>query len=442
MNEKTSRRPSHAQTRYQRPGRLWRRRKRTGGAQTRIVDRKLFTTGALLVIGITIHNLPEGIAVGAGYMHSPKFGLFIALAILLHNIPEGIATALPLCKSGVCKWDSFKAAFLSGLAEPVGALAAALFLKTFEPLIPAALAFAGGVMMFITLDELVPVARSTGTSTTPRWGSSLARCSSSCYQEYSEYNSAPTGTQMAIIDDLLASIDQQNLDAPIRSVLVGIHWTVVCSRGCGMAASLTDDQPHGRHNAVRDVGRLHTKSARELAEFARSENPLEASLGVAAINSLLEMDASRAVELNAVDVLIEHGRGKNVALVGHFPFIPRLRSAVGQLWVIEQRPVDDDFPAEAAAGLIPQADVVAITSSALINHTLDGLLALCRPGALVMALGPSTPLSPVLFDHGIDILSGARVVDEAAVLRTAGQGATFQQVEGARLLNFKKDTGE
>jgi ZIP family zinc transporter len=130
--------------------------------RTHIVDQKLFKTGLLLAIGITIHNLPEGIAVGAGYMHTPQFGFFIAMAILLHNIPEGIATALPLCKSGVCKWDSFRAAFLSGLVEPIGALAAAFFLKSFQDLVPGALAFAGGVMMFITLDELIPTAREHG----------------------------------------------------------------------------------------------------------------------------------------------------------------------------------------------------------------------------------------------------------------------------------------
>lgn len=127
-----------------------------------ITNQKLYKTGFLLAIGITIHNLPEGIAIGTGYMHMPKFGVFIALAILLHNIPEGIATALPLCASGVCKWDSFKVAFLSGLVEPFGAVLAVLFLNLFTGLIPFSLAFAGGVMMFITLDELVPTAREHG----------------------------------------------------------------------------------------------------------------------------------------------------------------------------------------------------------------------------------------------------------------------------------------
>jgi len=240
---------------------------------------------------------------------------------------------------------------------------------------------------------------------------------------------------MSILDDLLAALPD---DAAVRSVLVGAHWTVVCSHGCGLASTASGEGPHG-HAQVRDVGRLHLKSARELAEYALSDNPLEAGIGLAAINSLLDVDERNAVEINAADVLAERGRGKTVALVGHFPFITRLRGQVGRLWVIEQRPAEGEYPAAAAADLIPQADVVALTGSALINHTLDGLLALCRRESLVMVLGPSTPLSPVLFEHGVAIVSGARVVDEVAVMRTVGQGATFRQVEGVRLLTLQRE---
>ena len=125
-------------------------------------NNKLMKTGILAAVGITIHNIPEGIAVGAGYMHLPKFGLFIAIAIALHNIPEGIVTALPLCKAGVSKLKAFKIALFSGLVEPIGALAAAYFLIPFRNLVPYALAFAAGVMVFITLDEIVPTAREHG----------------------------------------------------------------------------------------------------------------------------------------------------------------------------------------------------------------------------------------------------------------------------------------
>ncbi len=240
---------------------------------------------------------------------------------------------------------------------------------------------------------------------------------------------------MRILNDVLSNLTD---DIPVRSVLVGVHWTVVCSRHCGMSATLMSSHPHG-FMQIRDVGWLHEKSTRELAGLARSDELMEASIGVAAINSLLDVDESLAVEINASEVLISRGRGKNVALIGHFPFIGKLRQTVKKLWVIEQHPADDEYPAESAKDLLPQADVVAITGSTLVNHTLDGLLALCGPRSTVMLLGPSTLLSPVLFDYGVNILSGTRVVDEAAVLRTVGQGASFRQVEGVKLLTLMKE---
>jgi len=239
---------------------------------------------------------------------------------------------------------------------------------------------------------------------------------------------------MNILDDLLLTLGP---DAAVRSVLVGAHWTAVCSRHCGLASTMTGEKPHG-HERVREVGRLQLKTAVELAELARSENLLEASIGVAAINSLIEVEGGRLRESNAKDVLIEQGRCRVVALVGHFPFIPELRPLTKDLWVIERRPIEGEFPADAAASLIPQADVVAITGTALINHSLDGLLALCRPDSFVMILGPSTPLSPVLFGYGVAMLSGACVIDEEAAIRTISQGATFQQVEGVRLVVMGK----
>lgn len=242
--------------------------------------------------------------------------------------------------------------------------------------------------------------------------------------------------QPGIIEDLLAALPERPV--PVRSVLVGVHWTAVCSTGCGLATTMAADKPHDHTAVVRDVGRLHTKSAQELAALALSENTLEAGIGVAAINSLLEVNEQDAVEMNAAEVLMKWGAGKNVALVGHFPFIPRLRRVASNLWVIEQHPVGEDYPASSAADLIPRADVVALTGSALINHTLDDLISLSNPGALVVILGPSTPLSPVLFDHGATIIAGSRVTDEDTVLSCAGQGATFQQVKGVRLLAFTR----
>lgn len=123
---------------------------------------KHYKTGVLIAIGIALHNIPEGLAEGVGYSFMPRLGLLIAAAIALHNIPEGIATAIPLRLGGASKFDAIKISFLSGAVEPVGAVLAALFLSGFQSLVPFMLAFAGGVMIFITMDELVPMAQRQG----------------------------------------------------------------------------------------------------------------------------------------------------------------------------------------------------------------------------------------------------------------------------------------
>jgi hypothetical protein len=190
---------------------------------------------------------------------------------------------------------------------------------------------------------------------------------------------------------------------------------------------------------VRDVGFLHLKSAQELAGWVLSDNLLEASIGIAALNSLIDVDESQVQQINAAEVIARESKDKNLAVIGHFPFVERMKSIARNCWVIEKRPFGDDFPEEAAQEFIPQAQVIAITGTALINHTMEGLLSLCPPKALVMVLGPSTPMSPVLFDHGVSFLSGSRIIDEEAAIGTILQGATFPQVKGVRLVTMAKE---
>lgn len=124
----------------------------------------------------------------------------------------------------------------------------------------------------------------------------------------------------SILDDLIASLPDDR--TPVRSVTVGAHWTAVCSRHCGLATTIIGEKPHDHATIVRDAGRLHLMTAQELARYARSDNLLEAGIGIAAINSLLDMDERDAVEINASELLMKRGEGKNVALAGHFPLFP------------------------------------------------------------------------------------------------------------------------
>jgi uncharacterized protein (DUF4213/DUF364 family) len=180
------------------------------------------------------------------------------------------------------------------------------------------------------------------------------------------------------------------------------------------------------------------KSAQDLTRLAYSASILEAAVGMAAINSLIEVDTGACLELNAAELIMEKGKGKRVAIVGHFPFIPRVREAAARLWVIEKNPRGDDLEEDAADRVIPQADVVAITGTALTNHTLDSLLGLCDPRAFVVLLGDTAPLSPVLFDYGVDAVSGTRVLDPGLVLRCVSEGANFRQIRGTQRLTLMR----
>jgi uncharacterized protein (DUF4213/DUF364 family) len=240
---------------------------------------------------------------------------------------------------------------------------------------------------------------------------------------------------MKILEDLIASLRE---DAPAREVLIGPFWTAVWSRACGLASTVMPEEHEHGATFVAGPGDLAGRSALELCRLAFSDSLLEAGIGMAAINSLLDVDEGRCGELNAGQFLIERGRGKRVALVGHFPFVPSLREAAGELSVLELHPLAGDFPAQDAEMVLPEADIVAITGSAFINHTVEALLRLCRPGSLVVVLGPTTPLSPVLFDHGVDVISGTRVVEPLLVLRCVSEGAVFRQLRGVRLLTMQR----
>jgi uncharacterized protein (DUF4213/DUF364 family) len=107
--------------------------------------------------------------------------------------------------------------------------------------------------------------------------------------------------------------------------------------------------------------------------------------------------------------------------------------------VVERKPLEGDLHEQSADVVIPQADVVAITGSAFVNGTIEHLLALARRDALVVVLGPTTPMTPVLFDHGVHVVSGTRVVDTPAALRCLSEAAIFRQMRGVKLLTMTRE---
>ncbi|TAF66664.1 MAG: zinc transporter ZupT [Cytophagales bacterium] len=124
----------------------------------------LYKTGIFTALAIAIHNFPEGLATFASALNDPTLGIPITVAIAIHNIPEGIAVSIPIYYATQSKSKAFGYSFLSGLSEPIGALVGYLLLYSFFNELTFGLLFASvaGIMVFISLDELLPSAERYG----------------------------------------------------------------------------------------------------------------------------------------------------------------------------------------------------------------------------------------------------------------------------------------
>lgn len=245
---------------------------------------------------------------------------------------------------------------------------------------------------------------------------------------------------MKILHALLQSLEDRSCS--VSGVYVGAFQTAVTTRSTGLASTCRgthscNDETHG---GVKGAGQLLHQDALALARLSLSKDTVEASIGLATINSLLTIAESDLHALGAFELLVQKGRARNVAVVGHFPFAGRLKEVVRNLWIVERNPQPGDLDESEARRVLPDCEVVCLTGTTLTNHTFEEfLVALCQ-GAYVALVGPTAPLSPVLFDLGVDAVCGAQVTDADPVIRHVMQGATFHQIRqaGVRLSTLIK----
>jgi zinc transporter, ZIP family len=126
---------------------------------------RLLRMGLFSAIAISVHNFPEGIATFLSAIHDPQIGVAIGIAVALHNIPEGVAVSIPVYYATGSRRKAFLYSFLSGISEPIGALLGYLLLASFAsaPVLGISFAAVAGVMVYISLDELLPTAREYGS---------------------------------------------------------------------------------------------------------------------------------------------------------------------------------------------------------------------------------------------------------------------------------------
>jgi ZIP family zinc transporter len=135
------------------------------GQRQAAANSKLLRMGMFTALAIGIHNFPEGMATFAAALSDPHLGVGIAVAIAIHNIPEGISVSVPVYYATGSRKKAFWYSFLSGVSEPIGALLGYFLLRAFfsDALFGVVFAGVGGIMVFISLDELLPTARAYGT---------------------------------------------------------------------------------------------------------------------------------------------------------------------------------------------------------------------------------------------------------------------------------------
>jgi len=233
---------------------------------------------------------------------------------------------------------------------------------------------------------------------------------------------------------------------------MGLHWTLIRSTATGMALTPFDRGltfgSHGASAASRIGGRIVGMPVRELAECVKSWDFFEAALGLAAINSVVNspdqveklcgLPLANLEQVSGFEYYAERLRGQKVAVVGRFPDLDTL-DKICRLTVLERRPGPGDLPDSACEYVLPEQDCVFLTATTLINKTLPRLLELSR-NAFTVLVGPSTPLTPLLFEHGIDALAGTVVVDPESVWQVAQEGAAREVFNhGAQMVKVSKE---
>ncbi len=232
---------------------------------------------------------------------------------------------------------------------------------------------------------------------------------------------ATRGRPVKLIDDLLRSAADR--DARVTRVCVGLHWTAVESRFVGIAHTYKTN----RKVEIAGAGELVGSGALDLAARLRSWEPLEASVGLAALNSLIEPAGSPG---NVFEQVLRMAPGKTVTIIGRFPFNEQIVATARRTCLLEMEPERGELPPAAAEQVLPESEIVVISATALINKTLPRLLELGR-NATTVVLGPSTPMNDILFDHGATIIAGTRVADADALMGSLMQGVkSFRRLAG------------
>lgn len=228
-----------------------------------------------------------------------------------------------------------------------------------------------------------------------------------------------------LYDDLINAIPG---DLTVLECMLGVSWTLVRSeQGLGVAKTVKG----GKKGA--ELGDVAGMQLKKLAKYVKSWNMLEASMGQAAINSAFnsplqvmnimgkQLSQSDDPEKNnAFKLLAPEIAGKKVAVIGHFPDVEQLQDTC-ELSILEREPQAGDYPDTACEYILPEQDFVFITGTAFTNKTMPRLIELSKRAKITL-VGPSVPVSKVLFNYGVDLIGSFVVTDEHLIWKAVQEG--------------------
>jgi uncharacterized protein len=213
-------------------------------------------------------------------------------------------------------------------------------------------------------------------------------------------------------------------------IRIGLGYTAVLLEDgrCGLGFTLHEKE-YESCCVIPDAGRLAGRRALELIPWMKSPDVTACAVGLATLNAIITPPDS-AIESDILDLLPVR-REDTVGMIGYFgPLVEPLKKQTRALHIFERKP-DPEYgilPEAATQDLLPQCQVVIMSATTLLNHTIDGLLDLSKKAREIAVLGPSTPFLPEIFiRYGVTMLSGLHVADPAKVLQIVSEGGGTRQ---------------
>lgn len=268
-----------------------------------------------------------------------------------------------------------------------------------------------------------------------------------------EHVATSVGSIVETLEAIENKLGSKLEELKVADAVIGVFFTgVVLNTGhAGVAFTPIGEMPEAvccPKTAARmpESGKLRGREVRGIAHYALSANVLKSALGVAAINALSHYawqelgpdDYEVLLDKDAIDG-IDFAKSGTVALIGAFtPFIRQLKEAGADFVILEKNPdalKGDELklyrPAEAAPEVLPRSDTVIITGTAIVNHTIDGILSSIRPESFVVIAGPTASMIPTaFFKRGVDILGGIRVTKPEIAMRVLAEAGSGYHLFG------------